>query len=199
MYLIKLEHIGKDSTYTREEQSATSEEFKRFKFERMVDKWIEILCPYVDQLNLFQRIFRDELKPGFDIQSIYQLKVKYIQNYLNFINSHDGGNRKFSIEIIKRKPIELELNDDDDDDEWEEEFERRIKEEELENERKEEELEKKRKEYVREYGGYLPLSGDDNDYCTSDCEGWDGDARRCQCGSVKINWADDTLFYGHDV
>lgn len=103
MYLIKLEHVGKDSTFTREEQSATNEEFKIFKFNRMVDNWFEILCPYVDKLNLFKNIFRDDIKPGFDIQSIYQLKVKYIQNYLNFLNSHDGGNRKFIIEIVELK------------------------------------------------------------------------------------------------
>lgn len=44
----------------------------------------------------------------------------------------------------------------------------------------EEEIEKRKK-----LGGYIEFSGDDN---CEDCEGWDMETGRCQCGNRRVSW-----------
>ncbi len=102
MYLIKVEHIDKDLTYTREEQSCSTVAWKWTKYNNLVQKWIGILCPYVDHFNLFSNSFISNLNEQQDKNKMAcsDCMVKYIQNYLNFLNSYDGANRKFSVEII---------------------------------------------------------------------------------------------------
>ena len=37
---------------------------------------------------------------------------------------------------------------------------------------------------AKESGAYLPFNGMNCD----DCEGWDGESRRCQCGNRRVSW-----------
>jgi hypothetical protein len=44
MWIIKMKHVGKDNTYTTEEESATDEFWANMKYRRMLDRWHNILC-----------------------------------------------------------------------------------------------------------------------------------------------------------
>lgn len=126
MYLIKVKHIGKDNTFTEEIQSANDSSWKLIKYERAVKRWFKILCPYSRDYYLdFCR--NNEIKSILDeLGSEYKSQcqsgnyenfdkfhfiepdfvVKYIQNYLTFVNSFDGGVRSFNI-IIEEIPDKI--------------------------------------------------------------------------------------------
>ena len=40
-------------------------------------------------------------------------------------------------------------------------------------------------------GGYTSFSGDDS---CEDCEGWDGESRRCACGNRRVSWVSNGDF-----
>lgn len=42
------------------------------------------------------------------------------------------------------------------------------------------------------------LDFENDDYCTDECRGWDGDSTRCDCGNRRVSWrmsADETSVY----
>lgn len=48
------------------------------------------------------------------------------------------------------------------------------------------ELKQKEIEAIKKSGGFVSFAGDDN---CEDCEGWDGEDSRCQCGNRRVSWA----------
>jgi hypothetical protein len=44
MWIIKMKFVGKDDTYTIQEESATSESWANIKYQRMLQNWHGILC-----------------------------------------------------------------------------------------------------------------------------------------------------------
>jgi hypothetical protein len=44
MWIIKMKFVGKDDTYTIQEESATSESWANIKYRRMLQNWYHILC-----------------------------------------------------------------------------------------------------------------------------------------------------------
>jgi hypothetical protein len=52
MWIIKMKHVGKDNTYSMEEESATDEFWANIKYRRMLDRWHKILCSEVRVYNV---------------------------------------------------------------------------------------------------------------------------------------------------
>jgi len=53
-----------------------------------------------------------------------------------------------------------------------------------------EEIERRKKE-LKESGAWLSFDGDDS---CEDCEGWDGESNRCECGNRRVCWWADGDF-----
>ena len=105
MYLIKTKFIGKDGTFTKEEESATTECWRDIKYKSSIEKWFHIICRHTDSTILFNTRYgyeeldsiRETKCDMFLFESNYLLK--FMQNYISFLNNDDGKNRSFTIEI----------------------------------------------------------------------------------------------------
>ena len=53
-----------------------------------------------------------------------------------------------------------------------------------------EEAEAAAMEYVNQNGGTISFDGMNcNDYLVpAECDGWDGESRRCECGNRRVSW-----------
>ena len=69
--------------YTKEEETATHEEWLKMKKTRMINRWIKNLCPDVDH----------EIIDTKD----YEYKLNFIKTYIETLNENDNGQRKFNI------------------------------------------------------------------------------------------------------
>jgi hypothetical protein len=83
--------------YTKEEETATDEMWLKAKKERMIDRWLNILCPHLTISSVCYSLTLIQEK-----NMIYEYKLKLIQMYLEMINKIDNGQRTFTIieEII---------------------------------------------------------------------------------------------------
>lgn len=95
MFLVKLKHVGKEGTFTIEEQSATDEVWAQKKYTRMIVKWFEILCPHIDWVKYQIQM---ALCSNEDENTI---AIECICNHLKYLNSQDNANRSFSISIFE--------------------------------------------------------------------------------------------------
>jgi hypothetical protein len=68
--------------YTYEEETATDEEHKDMKEERMLKRWLKIICPDVNVNIYFPELF-----------------LLLINNELDWENDVEGGNRKFTFTV----------------------------------------------------------------------------------------------------
>ena len=73
MWIIKMKHVGKDKTYTKQEESATNEQWAKIKYQRMIVNWYHILCKDV---KLHNDVLFDYTKSDLLLQTIqFQLQV----------------------------------------------------------------------------------------------------------------------------
>ena len=79
--------------YSKEEETATNELWLKMKKERMIYRWLNILCPHITICSF---------TPINENNMMYELKLKLIQMHLDMMKKIDNGPRTFSIteEII---------------------------------------------------------------------------------------------------
>lgn len=81
MWIIKMKFVGKDGTYTIQEESATDEACADIKYNRMLKNWHNILC---------HDVIGKELYGGGD----YSIYLKIINFQLSLLN--DGSTFEIS-------------------------------------------------------------------------------------------------------
>jgi hypothetical protein len=67
--------------YTKEEEIATNELWLKMKKERMIDRWLNILCPHLT-IGSFTPINENNM--------MYEYKLKLIQMHLDMMNKIDN-------------------------------------------------------------------------------------------------------------
>ena len=74
MFIIKMKHVGKDGTYTKQEESATDEHWTDMKYRRMLQNWYHILC---DDIKVHDDVFFDPQKSDILLKTIqFNLSLK---------------------------------------------------------------------------------------------------------------------------
>ncbi len=100
MWIVKSCHVGKDGTYSKEEETATDEEWARKKYRRKLRRWVEILkCKNVvlcdaDEDEEFELDFKDQTK---DIQD----SINECQLYI--LNKQIGEGSSFSLVMFEEQ------------------------------------------------------------------------------------------------
>ena len=79
MWIIKCQFVGNQGTYTKEEENATTEEYAKMKYTRMLDKWAGILSKGTLQL--------------YDGDKHNEIKLEYIQNTIELNNKNKKSKR----------------------------------------------------------------------------------------------------------
>lgn len=110
MYKINLEFIsGVECVYTKEEEIATDSFWCDLKYRRMLDRWVNILCPYVsisDYCIWSDNQDRDrKINPwdGYKNEEIkkYETYIEFINKELEHSNKKYGENKSFTITITE--------------------------------------------------------------------------------------------------
>ena len=84
--------------YTKEEETASNEYWKDFKYHRMIDRWLNIICSHTDKdkfMSSIKFIKNQELL----LSEIYDQLILVIKNHLNILNNIDNGERTFNIMV----------------------------------------------------------------------------------------------------
>jgi len=85
--------------YTKEEETASEEFFKNLKYHRMIDRWLKILCSYIDKDEFISCINFVKKGQPLLLSEIYDQFILLIKNHLDILNKIDNGNRKFDITV----------------------------------------------------------------------------------------------------
>lgn len=112
MYKLNLEFISdKVGIYTKEEETCDDEFWKDIKYNRMIGRWLEILCPHIDIKNFENQLISDiNYKLGFTedqeeskkrTNCMIETKKKLIENHLELTNEIFGETRSFKIIVSK--------------------------------------------------------------------------------------------------
>lgn len=84
MWIIKMKFVGKEGTYTKEEETVADEFWCKIKYRDMLKRWKDILCE------------KAIVRPGLEDVDII---LKTIQFNLSLLN--DGSTFEISMEEIK--------------------------------------------------------------------------------------------------
>jgi len=99
MYKIILNYVsGVKGIYTREEETATDEYWCDIKYKRMINRWINILFPYMDMDKYNRWLENEDRSRKIPISGSYKdiEDIKYI-NYIEFINRElEVSNKKYN-------------------------------------------------------------------------------------------------------
>lgn len=100
MYLIKLEFNSNETgIYTKEEETATNDFYLYTKYERMLVRWINILCPYMN-MDCFNKIYCQKIFQRCIVETLKnKCKIYYtfIQHQIELNNELKGEQIKFKI------------------------------------------------------------------------------------------------------
>jgi hypothetical protein len=94
-----MKHVGKDGTYTIEEESATDKIWAQIKYQKIIDKWFKILCPFID----WQRYYSEWalIQNKNDPINEDTLKIEIINQHIEALNEYDNNNRSFGITVTE--------------------------------------------------------------------------------------------------
>jgi hypothetical protein len=85
--------------YTKEEETADNAYFKDFKYHRMIDRWLNILCPHINKDRFIDSIKFIKKDKELLVSEIYDQFILVIKSHLDTLNNIDHGNRKFNITV----------------------------------------------------------------------------------------------------
>jgi hypothetical protein len=85
--------------YTKEEETADNTNWRDMKYYRMIDRWLNILCPHINKDIFITCINNIKLDKPLIVSEIYDLFLLIIKRHLDILNNIDNGNRKFGINV----------------------------------------------------------------------------------------------------
>jgi hypothetical protein len=80
MWIIKMKFVGKDDTYTIQEESATDESWAKIKYQRMLQNWYHILCR---DIQVSSEVLCDQQKSDILLKTI-QYQISLLNNGSTF-------------------------------------------------------------------------------------------------------------------
>ena len=96
MWIIKLEFIGDQGFYTKEEESASCETYAKMKYERMINKWADILkIPIIGEVYYYD----DENK---QVNDKVEYKLELIKLELKRKNKITKTTSTFEIKMFEQ-------------------------------------------------------------------------------------------------
>ena len=105
MYKINLEFISnEEGVYTKEEETATNDFFLNMKYERMLNKWATIICPYLSTLkdHVISENYRRNIQQDKNTDKFVKNELlKFIDFELERTNKLYNENRSFKITITE--------------------------------------------------------------------------------------------------
>ncbi len=94
-----MKNVGKDGTYTIEEESATDKVWAQLKLNRILHKWIQILCPFIDWGNYYSCWL--SIQTEDDPIDEDTLAIEIINQHIEALNEYDNNNRSFDITVTE--------------------------------------------------------------------------------------------------
>ena len=97
MYKIELFFQSENGIYTKEEETASNDYYKDLKHNRMLNRWIKILCPHID----IDKYLSDLRFKGFNLtdENKYTMMIDVIKREIEYQNTLFNENKKFTITI----------------------------------------------------------------------------------------------------